>query len=1052
MRQIVLAVEDNPIGTVQGQPSIDGYSDDEIGYHVHLLVEAGLAQGTNVRNLLHSHPHVLISGLTLAGHEFAELARDEIRWSDALAEARSTGGITLNKLRRLLETPKTRQSSVKRSATNLAATEEQDEVRQPHEENLMYIIANRALVFLRDGYNSDQLTVRPGRGPQQVPCWVRESLTFKCAVTDGSVMEVEIKTPLPMQLTASKSTPAAPGVFDQTGLGQQRMPADPAALFPGREYPRWMYHATEKPKMVSSRQEEVALGSDWSRVYIYQEYPKVKYHWNGKDITVKGADEEAALGGGWANTPAAFAPYKGPREAGAEHNPERWVDEWPISGLSAEDRKRIKAQLWRADSEFWKSPDAPSADSAAMRLAFDGVASVLFSAAILTEQLLRDQIPLFVWDSAIAAGWWRLASETTHDIFREKLGHYWVWREEGKDWQGLFRSETAKWRAQLLEHPPAPGKTSPANGEPDVDTVMGAFRDSAGMKASDSENRGFWLTVEIFPSALPFVPEKLGWEVERIVDEHEVNIRKAVIEALSCLRSSRQDHAPAAMIFDAVVEMGEELFNAALDRMAWMDDNNPPEAYDGTADALYQDAIDFVIRKYKSLASEIPGLSPACEPARLDSLRVDWLQIREEAKQQTHEWARKIRESQAEADRLRAAGTAAMPGNEGAAAKEPGDKPSGGTKPVNTPSGGVNRPNVKETPPGSMDRVSMTDPIWDFSGTQHGPISIKRLSGEVDRIDPSIEDEPDDADLKPEGELRINEVTTGGWSELRNEIETAFSGPEWPPPHAIIQAVRRYAVKVFDVNAEAYREAISREGRDAKVALNAIARNLLAGLFGREWENSPGERVVRIRWQDGVDGWNGEEISVIAGNDPDPTCLYHQLVGNAIQHRYRFHAPLPPHVPGEPPGLGVSNLEWWKYIGLKERHDLAMAIRPYLEDRTAHWQFVYSSPADNGSGSVIAKITSQASQPAGTAADNSDRANEVASVLEPTKEASTDPLPRKRGRPTIIPDDRKRRALAVKGGKARAQILYNVKFPTPQQIKNVRSILRHFERIQPRSE
>jgi hypothetical protein len=83
---------------------------------------------------------------------------------------------------------------------------------------------------------------------------------------------------------------------------------------------------------------------------------------------------------------------------------------------------------------------------------------------------------------------------------------------------------------------------------------------------------------------------------------------------------------------------------------------------------------------------------------------------------------------------------------------------------------------------------------------------------------------------------------------------------------------------------------------------------------------------------------------VIAGNDPDPTCLYHQLVGNAIQHRYRFHAPLPPHVPGEPPGLGVSNLEWWKYIGLKERHDLAMVVRPYLEDRISHWQVVYAAP------------------------------------------------------------------------------------------------------------
>jgi hypothetical protein len=250
----------------------------------------------------------------------------------------------------------------------------------------------------------------------------------------------------------------------------------------------------------------------------------------------------------------------------------------------------------------------------------------------------------------------------------------------------------------------------------------------------------------------------------------------------------------------------------------------------------------------------------------------------------------------------------------------------------------------RERATGSMDRVSLTDPIWDFSGTQDGPIFIKRLSGVVERIDLPNEDEPDVTDLKPEEELRVTEVTMSGRSELRSEIEDAFSGPAWPPVHAIITAFRRYAVKVFDVNAAVCRETISGQGQDGKVALRAMVRNLLAELFGREWENSPGERVIRVKWQDGVDGWKGEEIAVIAGNDADPTCLYHQLVGDSIKHRYRFHAPLPPHVSGEPPGLGVSNLEWWQYIGLNERHNQAMALRPYLEDRIAHWQVVYSTP------------------------------------------------------------------------------------------------------------
>jgi hypothetical protein len=75
--------------------------------------------------------------------------------------------------------------------------------------------------------------------------------------------------------------------------------------------------------------------------------------------------------------------------------------------------------------------------------------------------------------------------------------------------------------------------------------------------------------------------------------------------------------------------------------MAWIADFNPPEAYDEVADALYQDALAFTTRKYESIVSEIPGLPSACEPALLDALRTDWIEMREEAKRSIHEWSRK---------------------------------------------------------------------------------------------------------------------------------------------------------------------------------------------------------------------------------------------------------------------------------------------------------------------------------------------------------------------------------------------------------------------------
>ena len=58
-----------------------------------------------------------------------------------------------------------------------------------------------------------------------------------------------------------------------------------------------------------------------------------------------------------------------------------------------------------------------------------------------------------------------------------------------------------------------------------------------------------------------------------------------------------------------------------------------------------------------------------------------------------------------------------------------------------------------------------------------------------------------------------------------------------------------------------------------------------------------------------------------------------------------------------------------------------------------------------------------------------------------------------RGRPTEISDELKKKALQVKGGKERAKILYQTRYPTVQQVKNVPAILKHYNRKrQPKAE
>jgi hypothetical protein len=238
-------------------------------------------------------------------------------------------------------------------------------------------------------------------------------------------------------------------VTDQHALNPEAI----VSLIPGKEYPKYMYHPTQPPVLVNSKREQTELGAGWSEADIHQMYPRWKYHWSGNRLIVKDAAEEAALGGGWADTPAAFHAYQGPRKPKTEHqDPTQWVDGWPVPDLADDVRRKIKAQLHRADAAFWNSPDAASADADAMRRAFREIAKVLSEAGLLTEGLLKNAIPALVWDSAIAGGWYRWAAEKAEPIFPEPLGHYWVWRDDSKDWNVLFHSETREWLAWLLEN------------------------------------------------------------------------------------------------------------------------------------------------------------------------------------------------------------------------------------------------------------------------------------------------------------------------------------------------------------------------------------------------------------------------------------------------------------------------------------------------------------------------------------------------------------------------------------------------------------------------
>ena len=103
IRKIVLAIEDAPTGYAPDELGLEGYTPEQIAYHAHLMIQAGLATGSEVTHSGSSGPEAILTSLTWAGHEFAEAARDEARWKKAMGIVQEKGGsVTLSVLTQLL--------------------------------------------------------------------------------------------------------------------------------------------------------------------------------------------------------------------------------------------------------------------------------------------------------------------------------------------------------------------------------------------------------------------------------------------------------------------------------------------------------------------------------------------------------------------------------------------------------------------------------------------------------------------------------------------------------------------------------------------------------------------------------------------------------------------------------------------------------------------------------------------------------------------------------------------------------------------------------------
>lgn len=90
VRQILFELEEAEFDGGPRTLNIEGYSSNEITYHVMLLAEAGLIQAFDFSS--DEEPNWLPSHLTWSGHEFLNAARDGGRWNKAKALIKEKGG------------------------------------------------------------------------------------------------------------------------------------------------------------------------------------------------------------------------------------------------------------------------------------------------------------------------------------------------------------------------------------------------------------------------------------------------------------------------------------------------------------------------------------------------------------------------------------------------------------------------------------------------------------------------------------------------------------------------------------------------------------------------------------------------------------------------------------------------------------------------------------------------------------------------------------------------------------------------------------------------
>jgi hypothetical protein len=102
VRQILMVCETAPGGYAPDDLRVEGYTDEQIGYHVMLMVQAGLMEGGDRPGQNPTSPTWRANNLTWEGHEFLDSVRNDTTWNKAKSALGAVGGMTFGVLKAVL--------------------------------------------------------------------------------------------------------------------------------------------------------------------------------------------------------------------------------------------------------------------------------------------------------------------------------------------------------------------------------------------------------------------------------------------------------------------------------------------------------------------------------------------------------------------------------------------------------------------------------------------------------------------------------------------------------------------------------------------------------------------------------------------------------------------------------------------------------------------------------------------------------------------------------------------------------------------------------------